>query len=515
MKIEMKNIVIKSLLLGAALTVFASCELDLYPNGSIVYDENENVIQTDTDLAGFETGLHIAFRGRQASTYYYTDDLMFDGFNAAVDFGNNFGPVHRTDADYNAGSDEIETCWGNNFTMITNFNIAIAAAERVDQEELIEGAKIMEGEARFYRAFTYLYLARHFGKAYNPATAENDLSVPLVTEFDMQARPGRATQAEVYAQIKEDLDKAAELLAGVPGEVRAKRPTIDAVNALYARYYLDIQDYEHAAETAAALVDSGIYALASTNAEFTAEYSQDNGTEPIMQMSASRPDEIPNSLNYYTQIRTSNDYGEVYSPYFLPSGKLVNAYEATDLRLSNWFADNGTNGRFIFLRGAINRNTDVKLFVKFQGNVAYTTNNIPSGQNAIKPFRIGEMYLIAAESYLAAGNLTQATAYLNALQTARGASATTATAANIQNEWFKETVGEGMRGICLKRWNVGFNGRPAQEAAVTDGLVENGNNYADRAFDEDDYYLYTWPIPNYEMRINRALIQNEGYTLSN
>ena len=515
MKIDMKNIFTKILLFGVAVTGVAACELDLYPNDSIVYDENESVIQKESDLVAFENGLHIAFRGRQASTFYYTDDLMFDGFNAATDFGNNFGPVHRTDADYNASSDDIETCWGSSFTSITNYNIAISAAKALTHPDLMEAGAIMEGEAHFYRAFTYLYLARHFGKAYNPATASTDLSVPMVTVFDTQARPKRATQAEIYALIKEDLDEAARLLAGVVPEAGKQpfiRPTIDAVNALYARYYLDVHDYAKAAATAAALVDSGIYSLASTNAEFAAEYTNDAGKEPILQMAASQT-EVPNSLSYYTRLRVSNGQ-EVYSPYFLPSAKLIGAYDADDLRLKNWFSPNGTAGRYIYLRGALNTNENVLIFTKFQGNPAYTTDNLPSGSNAIKPLRIGEMYLIAAEAYQALSETTNAARYLNALQAARGANQTPATEENIRNEWFKETVGEGMRGICLKRWGIGFDGRPAQAAAAADGLVETGQNYAERAFDADDYYLYTWPIPNYELKINPSLVQNEGYTLS-
>lgn len=514
--IDMKKIFNLVLLFGAALVAFASCDLDLYPNNAIVYNEDENVIQTAEDLNSFENGLHIAFRGRQASTFYYTDDLMFDAFNAATDFGNNYGPVHRTDADFNAGDDDVETCWGSNYTAITSFNIAIAAAQKVDAS-LAEPAAIMEGEARFYRAFTYLYLARHFGKAYNPATAATDPSVPLITVFDMSYRPDRrSTQAEVYAQIKEDLDAAAELLAGVQPEAGKQpyiRPTIDAVNALYARYYLDVHEYAKAAEKAAALVDSGLYKLASTDAEFSAEYTSDTGREPIFQMYASQK-ESPNGLGYYTQIRTSSDFGQVYSPYYLPSGKLIDSYDAGDKRLANWFSPNGTAGRYIYLKGAVNTNAEVLIFTKFQGNTAYVTNGIPSGQNAIKPFRIGEMYLIAAEAYLADGDGASSLKYLNALQEARGAVPTAATLENIQLEWFRETVGEGMRGICLKRWGIGFTARTAQPAAVADGLVETGNNYAERAFTSKDFYLYTWPIPNYELKINPNLAQNEGYTLS-
>ena len=83
--------------------------------------------------------------------------------------------------------------------------------------------------------------------AWAASSAATDLCVPLVLVYDQAEKPARATVAEVYAQIKKDLDQAAGLLAGVKGAARAEKPTIDAVNALYARYYIDLGDYTNAA----------------------------------------------------------------------------------------------------------------------------------------------------------------------------------------------------------------------------------------------------------------------------
>ena len=110
-------------------------------------------------------------------------------------------------------------------------------------------AKLYDGYAHFYRANAYLELVRHFAKAYNPSTASTDEAVPLVLEYNIEAKPARATVQAVYNQIKTDLDIAAAEIAtkqispvlGVTNANYKMTPTMDGVNALYARYYLDIQ----------------------------------------------------------------------------------------------------------------------------------------------------------------------------------------------------------------------------------------------------------------------------------
>lgn len=493
----------------AAIVVLASCNLDRIPYGSMVYDENVSAIQKASDLTAFENGINVYFRSLHQTTYYYVGDLMTDGFNAQSDFGNNFGPLHRTDADFTASDQDIEDVWGGYYVAINKFNIGIAATDAIEDEELKEAAQVFKGECLFYRAACYLYLARYFGKYYDPATAANDLSVPLVTVYDQQARPARETQENVYKQIKADLDAAAEILADVPGAVRANRPTIDAVNALYARYYLDVQDYEKAAEKAQAVIDTKLYTLCSTDEAFAAEYVDDAGTEPILQMYASLKEQ-PNSLSAYTGLTTFNKK-DCYSPFFLPSGKLIDAYDAGDLRLKNWFKASGDASYPIRMQGTLHSNPAVLVFTKFEGNPVYENNNRTLGRQAIKPFRIGEMYLIAAEALFKAGKPIDANNILNELQTARGAALTgTPALVDIQNEWFKETVGEGQRYWCLKRWGLGFTARYAQPGAVAEGLLATGDYYAARTMEASDYH-FNLPIPNYEIQINNNLRQNAGY----
>ncbi len=516
----MKTVNNKIWMLSIVLMAAVSCNLDRYELGQIVYDENTPAIETSKDLDRFEVGLMSVFRSRFQGGYFYVDDLMCDGFNAAKSYGNNFGPLHRTDEDYNASNEDVEGVWANYYLAIKNYNIAISSVNIIADEELRTSAKanITKGEAFFCRAYSYLFLARHFGKVYKAATAETDLCVPLVTVWSNNTEVKRASNKAVYEQILSDIDSAAFFLANVKpvdekGARHIDRPTIDAVQALYARYYLEVGEYAKAAEKAAALVDSKVYVLANNAKSFKEEFTEDAGKEPIMQMFASK-DEVPNGLGYYTSLFKSD--GEIYwTPYYLPSGKLVDAYEEKDLRLNNWFAKVGADSYPLQLGGITVNDENIRIFTKFLGNLAYESNDYPGAHNAVKPFRISEMYLIAAEGYCQAGDTPNARKYLNALQSARGATETTAELDNIKAEWFKETVGEGMRAQCLKRWGDGYTVRYAQPAAVTANMVEVGKkNLADRAFTAKDLYLLTFPIPNYELKITPTLEQNEGYALS-
>ena len=151
------------------------------------------------------------------------------------------------------------------------------------------------------------------------------------------------------------------------------------------------------------------------------------------------------------------------------------------------------------------------IFNKYNGNPElYTTT--PNARQHVKPLLIGEMYLIAAEANFYNGKVDVAKLRLNELQTARKATATEATEATIQNEWFRETAGEGLRMSCLKRWGIGYTGRSAQAGAIAGAVLQQtpSVSYVDKSMPATDYH-YQWPIPGYEMKINPNLVQNPGY----
>lgn len=255
---------------------FTSCDLEEMPTTSIGLDNNEEAVINGTNVQQFENGLYSAFRATQYGVYSLVPDLICDGFNETVNSGNHYGPVHHTDDSFTSSDQYVESIWAGYYGSMVDYNNLINDAYVKEQEEIFngsnpEGADAYAirtlGVAHFFRAYTYMQLARLFAKDYEPSTAATDLCVPLVLEYNQEEKPARATVQAVYDQIKIDLDAADTYfnklievtldmnaagtltqpfydcynsLAPAP---RSESVTVDAVNALYARYYLDTHNY--------------------------------------------------------------------------------------------------------------------------------------------------------------------------------------------------------------------------------------------------------------------------------
>ncbi len=503
----MRNIS-KNIIAGlAAVVLFASCDMNLVPTTAIPYDENKPLFVLASDVEQFQNGVLASYRSLQGGTFTQSSEVMCDAFNATLGFGNNYGSIHRTDQTFTTSDQYAESMWGSHYSAIKNYNIVIVGANREVPQELQASVDVLKGMAYFCRASSYLTLARHFGKAYDAQTAYTDLCVPLVLRYDQYAKPARATVKDVYDQILSDLLEAEYFLemygykASMPG---IYLPTIDAVWALLARYYIDTKDYETAAIYAKKVIESETgYKLSSSQSEMEAEFYKDSGTEAIIQLYADLSEgKTYNTL--YTMVNNDNG-GKYFGSYFLPSQKILNAYDAEDLRFKTWFS----SGLYpVFMNGY--RYYGITVFVKYLGNPGLNLGVVESGAHAAKPLMISEMYLIAAEAYANAGNEAKAKEYLNKLQKARGAKETEATMENIKMEWFRETVGEGHRLSCLKRWGDGFSGRPVQVGAEHIAMSEPAASYGGKVIDSKSHLL-SWPVPSYEMKLNKNLVQNPGY----
>ena len=79
----------------SAVVLVSSCNLDLYPNGSIAYDENGALFTNTKELGYLENGLYTSYRSGFYGKYSITEEVMTDGFNASADYGNNYGGAHR------------------------------------------------------------------------------------------------------------------------------------------------------------------------------------------------------------------------------------------------------------------------------------------------------------------------------------------------------------------------------------------------------------------------------------
>jgi hypothetical protein len=145
----------------------------------------------------------------------------------------------------------------------------------------------------------------------------------------------------------------------------------------------------------------------------------------------------------------------------------------------------------------------VRFISKWLGNPEFfITPGLTNLRHRPKVHRIAEQYLIAAE---AEHNLAR----LNELRTARGASALPAWSdTELQNEWAREMIGEGVRMECLKRWQLGLNRRVPQPGAIVD---KPGDERSTEKTAPANYYRFTWPIPDAEMKLNSNLRQNPAW----
>lgn len=516
----MKNKIRNIFLGGAAALMLLSCDMNLVPFGSIVYDPSEPLLLTENDVASFQNGVLAQYRSLHYGGHYYTSELMCDGFNAVRGYGNNYGIVHIADRTFTPSNQEVEGVWGSHYVAIKDYNIAIANADLVT-EELKPSANILKGIALFCRASSYLTLARHWAVPYNPATAETDPCVPLVLKYDQTLVPVRASVKQVYDQIFADLKEAETLLADVPGAVRSQVPTIDAVKALQARYYLDTQNFGKAIDCADAVIASEAkYKLASSEVEMHKEYTAEMGLEPIMQMYASKTEgRVGNTYYLLMGIDESTKY---FSPYYIPTKALVESYDKSDLRFKVWYcltneamedkaALTPTEKPVYPLKVEGSYYGGIYVFQKYRGNTNLYDGEEEIGAHSAKTILLSEMYLIAAEAAARDQQEGIARSYLNELQKARQAVLTDGSFESVKKEWFRETVGEGMRLACIKRWGDGIGVRTQQDGA--ENLVMTGEGFVNRVLPAGSH-VFNWPIPTYEIQIHPGIGQNLGYEVS-
>lgn len=491
-------------LLGFVCAV-SSCEMDITPTTSIEVSSDTPLIQNRDNMDKFLNGMMARYRTTQYGLYSYTTEIQCDMFNAAADFGNRNGSPHRMDNSFTTSDYSIRDVWANNYYAIKDVNVFLSQIDKFEgTDDDMAYAKVTKGYACFFRAALYHQLIRHFAKDYEPSTAASDLGVPLLTEHDIDARPSRATVQAVYDNIVTDLTTAETLLSTEEGAARSGYPTIDLVKALKARVFLAMHKYSEAADLAKAVIDTRHYTLSSTAEEMEAEWVNDNGGEALFQLAATLTEEGSGRNSIFTNYSTkkiNNQTVIVYQPDFVPTKTLIGLYDSNDARLNQWFgAKYG-----VYMVNSVR--TGVSLFLKYPGNPSLTSNTVPNSRQFVKPFLIGEQYLIAAEGYYMANRVGEAKTMLNLLQNKRGATETEATLENIRKEWAKETVGEGFRMDCLKRWKLGFNGRLPQDVCATDKLISLGDDYEKKQVAADTHY-FSWAIPTYDMQTNSNLVQN-------
>ncbi len=294
-----------------------------------------------------------------------------------------------TTTDYNAMIEEYRRtylwekdflfpAWPNNWStcydQVYIANVALEALGKIEQTSINTAEwNHLKGQALFFRAKAMQQLAFGWCLAYDEASANTDLGLPLRLNSDFNEVSVRASVMETYQQLLSDLTAAATVLPN--RALSLTRPSKAAAFGLLARTYLSMRKYEAAgkyADSCLQLYNTLLdYNTLNPTATFPMPNFQTGNTEIVFESRALVPTPINISVSKTDSI-------------------LYNSYAVNDTRKTLFFRNNN-NGTYGF-KGS------------YQGSGALFTG-----------LATDEMYLTRAECLARAGNITAAMSDLNTL----------------------------------------------------------------------------------------------------
>ncbi len=508
----MKNTlyIIKSTLLALAVALSATSCLNKYPGSAILEEE---AMQSFSDAEQHLIGIYSSLLSSSLHSGYLTllPDIQADLVYAVEGFSNTYGNfwqwnIRSTDT-------EIEAIYGSLYSVIGNCNFFLdridpIIGKQVDDDRIayLEDAK---GQVYAIRALCYLELAKIYCKAYDPATAKDELGMMLRTRYFEEEPAIRSSLYDTYALICSDLEKAEELIDGedVNNTANSSFITKLAAHAIHARAALYMQDWDKAIEQSSILIDendhllqlaSTTHAAASGYSEYTHMWAYDESPEVIWRIQftttayGGRLGQV--FLNY------NNDF-TYYYPDYVPAQSAIDLFSSGDLRANDLFASGLSIGR--------PSGMNWPLIIKYYGNLSLMNVSATSFMHVSmpKPLRLAEQYLIRAEAYCEKGDFSKATADISTLRSKRfqtgGAISLNSSnwQAQISDERVRELYMEGFRLHDLKRWGKGF------KRVKQSNSLEEGSTLDIKA----DNPLFVWPIPQHELDVpGSGILPNES-----
>lgn len=202
--------------------------------------------------------------------YYFwafgADDVTWNGTSTGSTF-------KLYDYSRNIASSTTEYTWELGYRVIGNCNKIIEIIQGPGNESTREQT-IMMGENYYLRALSYFLLVNEFAQPYSNNPTQNP-GLPLKLTSDPNDLPqSRSTVAEVYDQVVLDLKDAITYLTLQQGETPKSNiyATKEAAEALLARVYLYMENWDGAWEMANKVITSGRFELERGNRFAT--YSQ-------------------------------------------------------------------------------------------------------------------------------------------------------------------------------------------------------------------------------------------------
>ena len=213
------------------------------------------------------TGIYTAYMSSGLYSGYLTlcPDVQSDLVYAVQGNTNTMGNIWQWDI--RSTNSEVESVYAALYKVIGRCNFFLDQVEELrnsmTDDESIQTLDYYTGEVYCARALAYSELIKCFCKAYDPATAENELGVVLADTYFGEKPAKRASLYDSYQFVISDLEKAEDLLDADYDYYDAPYFTHAAAHAIHARVALYMQDWDKAISESTILIDSDAFALAS------------------------------------------------------------------------------------------------------------------------------------------------------------------------------------------------------------------------------------------------------------
>lgn len=402
-----------------------------------------------------------------------------------------------------SGLADINSTWIEAFTGIARANVILGALQNVT----VANEAVMEAELRTLRAFYYYELMDMFG------------GVPIVETTEIIPRE-RATRAEVFEFIEEELNAArAALPAKWPAEMHG-RMTKGAADAILANMYLNAQVFtgtvtaaglqpgaarwQDAIDAADRILNSGVYSLPT---DWRASFRHDNHLSPENILVVKFLNEPDLGLRF---VQASLHYSQ-FTPQpwngFSILADAYNQFDAEDQRRQSLLVGQQVNletgqnvndrgGRPLVFTVAIGNpqaaaEHEGARFLKWPHD---PDHNAQDNANDFAYFRLAEIYLIKAEAQFELGNAAGALLLLNTLR------------ARVFNPI--KPLGVVDRDVILRErlFELVAEGKRRQD------LIRHGKFTQAWTFKaQREPYRILLPIPQTQIDANPLLEQNSGY----
>ncbi len=334
---------------------------------------------------------------------------------------------------------------GNANKILDNVDNAVGADS--DKEKI-------KAEALTYRGWALFYVVQLYAKRYDSATASSDPGVPILTTFTTEPQP-RATVADVYKQVNEDLKNAVNLFNKESYDRKNKTHfNATVATAMLARVALVMGDYanakKYASDARAAFTAEGGRLM--TTSEYKAGFNSADNPE-WMWASIVQDDQTMYFYAFHAFMSWNFNASAIRGCPKCISKALYDQISATDVRKTLWEP----------APTAENFPLPATSYTRFPYmNRKFATPDNGSSVADIPYMRLAEMYLIEAEAKARLGEADAAQLLFDYVKTRdEEYTLSTKTGQALVDEILvqrrAELWGEGQRFYDLKRTNAPLN----------------------------------------------------------